>query len=349
MNPPARLGPLVVAADEDGWRLDRFLAGRLGELSRSRLAGLIRAGAVQSERGTITAPDTRVKPGQTYEVALPPAPPARPEPQPIALAVVFEDRDIVVIDKPAGLTVHPGAGQADGTLVNALLAHCGTSLSGIGGVLRPGIVHRLDKLTSGLMVVAKNDLAHAALSAQFADHGRTGPLERAYLAFTLGAPPSPKGVVEAPLERHPTDRRRQAVAREGRGRHALTHYQVAEAYRAPAGARGMAALRGAAAALVRCRLETGRTHQIRVHMAAIGAPLLGDSVYSRGYALREAKLGQAAAEAVRGLGRQALHAAELGFAHPRDGRLLRFSSELPTELKRLHRVLGKDGAVVFTG
>ncbi len=219
----------------------------------------------------------------------PPAP-AEPRAEAIPLAIVYEDDDIIVIDKPRGLVVHPAAGNWTGTLVNALIAHCGDSLSGIGGVRRPGIVHRLDKDTTGLMVVAKNDRAHRALAAQFADHGRTGPLERGYLAFVWGAPDRPKGTIDKPIDRHPQARERMAVRADGRA--AVTHWQVLERY-PPAGA--------AVASLLACRLETGRTHQIRVHLAAIGHPLLGDDVYGPGFKTKAALLPPAAREALAAL------------------------------------------------
>jgi 23S rRNA pseudouridine1911/1915/1917 synthase len=234
-----------------------------------------------------------------------------------------------VIDKPAGLVVHPSAGHAAGTLVNALIAHCGDSLSGIGGVKRPGIVHRLDKDTTGLLVVAKNDRAHQALAAQFADHGRTGPLERGYFAFIWGAPDRAKGRIEAPIGRHPKSRERMAI-RPG-GRAAVTHWQVLERYKGKDGK--------PVASLLACRLETGRTHQIRVHLAHIGHPLLGDAVYGGGFMTKAAQLPPAAREALEGLGRQALHAYLLVIQHPTTGQKMEFRSELPGDLARLHHSL----------
>ena len=261
---------------------------------------------------------------------LPPPPePAAPLAQEIPLVVAYEDDDLIVIDKPAGLVVHPAAGHADGTLVNALLAHCGASLSGVGGVARPGIVHRLDKDTSGLMVVAKTDAAHRSLSAQFADHGRTGPLVRAYLALVWSPPSLPRGVVDAPLGR--SEKNREKITIRPDGRHAITHWHVLERYPHQG------------AGLVECRLETGRTHQIRVHLASIGSPLLGDDVYGSGHRTKAARLEPDAAAALAALGRQALHAASLGFAHPRSGEAMMFESEPPKAFAELIRALGTRG------
>jgi 23S rRNA pseudouridine1911/1915/1917 synthase len=321
----------VIAAAQAGERLDRALAAHLEDLSRSRLKALILAGRVTISGRTIRDPSHHVNAGDEIAVALPPAAAAEPGPEPIPLAVVHEDDDIIVIDKPRGLVVHPAAGNWTGTLVNALIAHCGASLSGVGGVRRPGIVHRLDKDTTGLMVVAKNDRAHRSLAAQFADHGRTGPLERGYLAFVWGAPDRPKGVIDKPIDRHPQARERMAVRAEGRP--AVTHWQVLERY-PPAGA--------AVASLLACRLETGRTHQIRVHLAAIGHPLLGDDVYGPGFKTKAAKLPAAAKDALQALSRQALHAYMLGFEHPSTGELMEFNSELPPDLARLRHALAAE-------
>jgi 23S rRNA pseudouridine1911/1915/1917 synthase len=319
---------VVVAEGEAGERLDRVLAARTA-LSRSRLKALILDGAVAIGPRTIRDPGHRVNAGDTVAVDVPPPEPAEPKAERIALNVVFEDADIIVIDKPAGLVVHPAAGHASGTLVNALIAHCGDSLSGIGGVKRPGIVHRLDKDTSGLMVVAKNDAAHQSLAAQFADHGRTGPLERGYLAFAWGAFERPKGVIEAPIDRHPTSRTKMAV--RGTGREAVTNWQTLEKFLSVGGK--------PAASLVSCRLTTGRTHQIRVHFAHAGHPLLGDTTYGTGFKTKAAQLSPTAQAALADLGRQALHAYLLAIEHPRLGKKLEFRSELPVELARLHHAL----------
>ncbi|MPZ57917.1 MAG: RluA family pseudouridine synthase [Rhizobiales bacterium] len=325
---------VVVADTEAGGRLDRLLAARIADLSRSRLKALILAGEVAVGGGTIRDPGHRVNAGDTIVVTLPPPEPAEPEAEAIPLAVVHEDDDLVVIDKPAGLVVHPAAGHRTGTLVNALIAHCGDSLSGIGGVRRPGIVHRLDKDTSGLLVVAKNDAAHKSLAAQFADHGRTGALARGYLAFVWGNPPRPKGTIDAPIDRHPRARDKMAV-RQG-GREAVTHWIVLERY---VGIDGRPV-----ASLVECRLETGRTHQIRVHLAHIGHPLLGDDVYGLGFKTKAALLSGPAGEALEALGRQALHAYLLGIDHPTQGEYLEFRSELPDDLRRLRDTLDAQGA-----
>jgi 23S rRNA pseudouridine1911/1915/1917 synthase len=251
----------------------------------------------------------------------------------IPLAIVYEDEALIVIDKAKGLVVHPAAGNQTGTLVNALISHCGASLSGIGGVKRPGIVHRLDKDTTGLLVVAKNDRAHRKLSAQFADHGRTGPLRRGYLAFVWGVPDRPRGTIDKPIDRHPHARDKMAV-REG-GREALTHWEVLERYSGTDGA--------PVASLLACRLETGRTHQIRVHLASIGHPLLGDDVYGPGFRTKANQLGPDAQAALKTLGRQALHAYLLTIEHPSEGKELAFRSELPDHLCRLRHSLGAQG------
>jgi 23S rRNA pseudouridine1911/1915/1917 synthase len=330
MSLDQRSETVVVAAAEAGERLDRVLAARVADLSRSRLKALILAGEVTLGGGTIRDPGHHVNAGDRIVVTLPPPEPAEPEAEDIPLTVVYEDGDIIVIDKPAGLVVHPAAGHRSGTLVNALLAHCGDSLSGIGGVKRPGIVHRLDKDTTGLLVVAKNDAAHASLAAQFADHGRTGDLARGYLAFVWGSPLRPKGTIDAPIDRHPRARDKMAV-REG-GREAVTHWTVLERY---AGRDGRPV-----ASLLECRLETGRTHQIRVHLASVGHPLLGDDVYGPGFKTKAARLPESAAAALVALGRQALHAYLLGVRHPTQGNYLEFRSRLPDDLARLYRALG---------
>jgi 23S rRNA pseudouridine1911/1915/1917 synthase len=322
---------LTVAPEDAGTRLDRVLAARLAELSRTRLKALILDGAVTAGGRAVVDPGYKVKAGEVLTVRVPPPEPAKPAGEDIPLSILYEDDQLIVIDKPAGLVVHPSAGHQSGTLVNALIAHCGASLSGIGGVMRPGIVHRLDKDTSGVMVVAKTDAAHKALSAQFADHGRTGELERGYLAFVWGVPDRPRGTIEAPIDRHPHARDKMAV-RQG-GREAITHWEVKERY---AGADGKPV-----ASLIECRLETGRTHQIRVHLSHLGHPILGDATYGTGYRTKAALLPAGAREALRALGRQALHAYLLAFEHPETGEVLQFSSELPAALVCLRHALSR--------
>jgi 23S rRNA pseudouridine1911/1915/1917 synthase len=329
---------VIVAGDEGSARLDRVLAMRLPELSRSRLKALILAGQVsigqtstgKASIGAVRDPAYHVGHGETITIDVPEAAPAKPEAEDIPLTIVYEDDDIVVLDKPAGLVVHPASGHERGTLVNALIAHCGTSLSGIGGVKRPGIVHRLDKDTSGLMVVAKNDLAHQSLSAQFADHGRTGAMERGYLAFAWGVPHRQHGTINAPLDRHPHAREKMAV-RE-RGREAVTHYEIQEVF----SGRDTKPV----ASLLACRLETGRTHQIRVHLSHLGHPLLGDAVYGPHFKTKASQLSPQAQAALAALGRQALHAYLLAIEHPRTGEVLRWESELPPDLTHLRQALG---------
>lgn len=322
---------VVVDAASSGERLDKVLGSGVPELTRSRIQSLVRAGQVTLDGATVKEPGRRVKPGETYRIAVPEPEPAEPVAESIPLAVVFEDAHLIVIDKPAGLVVHPAAGHARGTLVNALIAHCGASLSGIGGVRRPGIVHRLDKDTSGLLVVAKTDAAHQALSEQFAAHGRDGRLDRRYKAFVWGGLLRPAGVVDAPLTRGTHNRTRMAVARGDAGRRAVTHYRVVETY----GGKGTASLMS----LVELALETGRTHQIRVHMAHIGHPVVGDPVYATGFATGSHRLPASVRNALAPLGRQALHASVLAFEHPKSLKMLRFTSPLPPDLDSLHRAL----------
>ena len=328
------------APDEAGARLDRLLAAHVTDLSRTRLKALIEAGVVAVDGNTIRDPGHRVNSAAEIAIEIPEPAPAKPTAEAIALAIVFEDEDIIVIDKPAGLVVHPAAGHASGTLVNALIAHCGDSLSGIGGERRPGIVHRLDKNTSGLMVAAKNDRAHHGLAAQFAAHGRGGEtFERGYLAFVWGAPERPRGVINKPIDRHRSARDRMAV-REG-GREAVTHWQVVERFKGLRQAENPrpSGRREPVASLIACTLETGRTHQIRVHLASIGHPLLGDDTYGPGFRTKAVLLPAQAQAALKALGRQALHAHILMIKHPITGKILRFRSELPPDLARLHDML----------
>jgi len=339
---------IVVAAEEAGERLDRVLARHVAELSRSRLKALIETGAVALDGRTIRDPNHRVNSGAAIAVDVPPPEPAKPTAEAIPLRVIYEDDDIIVIDKPRNLVVHPAAGNWTGTLVNALIAHCGDSLSGIGGERRPGIVHRLDKDTTGVMVVAKNDRAHQALAAQFADHGKTDEsFERSYLAFVWGAPDRPHGVLDKPIDRHPKARDRMAV-RQG-GREAVTHWQVLERFAGRPGPRRIGKAgkpekpEAPVASLVACRLETGRTHQIRVHLASIGHPVMGDEVYGGGFRTKAALLPPEAQAALGALGRQALHAHILMVKHPSTGEILTFRSELPPDLARLRTALAAPG------
>ncbi|MGL4439730.1 MAG: RluA family pseudouridine synthase [Bosea sp. (in: a-proteobacteria)] len=322
---------LAVPSEAAGSRLDKWLATGLPDFSRSRLQALITGGDLTLDGRVTTDVGHKLKAGQQVVLKVPPPVPAEPVAQDIPLDIVFEDADLIVINKPAGLVVHPAAGHEDGTLVNALIAHCGESLSGIGGVRRPGIVHRLDKDTSGILVVAKNDNAHRQLSAQFADHGRTGPLERAYLALVWGMPKRTHGTVNAAIDRSTKNREKMAVVQEGRGREAITHYEVLETY--PAGSNEPLA------SLVRCELETGRTHQIRVHLAHLGHPVMGDMVYGSGFATKAARLPAGTKAALAALNRQALHAALLGFAHPVSGEARRFEVDPPDDFAKLQEQL----------
>ncbi len=291
-----------------GWRLDRALALLIPTLSRERLKALISSGEVATAGGLARDPAKKVSGGDAFTVTVPPARPSHSEAQDIALDVVFEDDHLLIVDKPAGLVVHPAAGNLDGTLVNALLHHCAGRLSGIGGVARPGIVHRIDKDTSGLLVVAKTDPAHEGLSRQFAAHS----VERLYTAVVAGLPAPPAGRIEGALARSSANRQKMAIVAEGRGKHAITHFRTVQALDN--------------AAQIECRLETGRTHQIRVHMASIGHPLLGDPFYGG------AKGNQRAVLTELNFRRQALHAATLGFVHPVTQANLSFASPLPADI-----------------
>ena len=293
-----------------GQRLDKALADASG-LSRERVKSLIAEGRVMLDGNPAAQPSLKPAEGTVFRIAVPEAAPAAAAPQDIPLSIVFEDEHLLVVDKPAGLVVHPAAGNPDGTLVNALLHHCRGQLSGIGGVARPGIVHRIDKDTSGLLVVAKSDVAHVGLARQFADHS----IERAYLAVVAGTPVPPAGTVTGAIARSKVNRKKMAIVEDGRGKHAVTHFRTLETL--------------GGAALVECRLESGRTHQVRVHMSSIGHPLLGDPVYGR----TPKNLRNALAEEC--FSRQALHAARLGFIHPVSGEKLQFSSALPTDMERL--------------
>ena len=300
----------TIGEAQHGFRLDKALADLVPDLSRERLKALIVEGQVTAA-GRPLNPSMKVTAGQAFAIALPPPVEAEAIAQDIPLSIVHEDADLIVIDKPAGLVVHPAAGNLDGTLVNALLHHCRGQLSGIGGVARPGIVHRIDKDTSGLLVVAKSDRAHEGLAQQFKAHS----IDRLYAAIVYGMPQPAAGTVDTWIARSDADRKKMAVYREGRGKHAVTHYRTVQP------------LRGAA--LVECRLETGRTHQVRVHMAHLGHPLIGDPVYGRD------RKGFKSILETLGFKRQALHAKSLGFIHPVTGRHLSFDSPMPADMQEL--------------
>jgi len=317
---------LEARIDASGVRLDKALADAFPTLSRARLQALLAEGAVTRDGAVLTGGSAKAQPG-LYVVALPPVAPATPQPQAIPLTVLFEDADLIVIDKPAGMAAHPAPGTPDGTLVNALLAHCGDSLSGIGGVARPGIVHRLDKDTSGVMVAAKTDRAHQGLSALFATHD----IERTYIALTRGAPSPSKGRIVTRIGRSSGDRKKMAVLKAG-GREAITDYVVQTTFGQPAKAGG-----APLAARVACTLHTGRTHQIRVHLSSKGSPILGDATYGSGSPAIPVR----AAIAEAGLARQALHAAVLGFVHPVTCEQMRFETAPPTDMLRLEALLSE--------
>ncbi len=308
----------VVPPEAAGARLDRWLAGVHGGQSRSRLKALIEGGALTLDGAETLDPSQKVRAGQHVVLVEPPPETAAPQAQAVPLSIAYEDAHLIVIDKPAGMVVHPAPGSPDGTLVNALLAHCGDSLSGIGGVRRPGIVHRLDKDTSGLMVVAKTDQAHRALAAQFSD--RT--LHRVYQALVWGVPSPARGEIAAPIGRHLTVRTRMAVVPAGApgAKPALTRYATLRVW-------------DMALSLVECRLATGRTHQIRVHMAHIGHPLVGDVTYGR--IPRRTPWNSAITPRLSGLGRQALHAMEIGFVHPDSGEPIRLRSRMPQQMQEI--------------
>jgi 23S rRNA pseudouridine1911/1915/1917 synthase len=302
---------IALDASHTGWRLDRALAAAVPSLSRERLKVLTKAGALTREGKAVRDPATKIKGDERFTLAIPDPVPAHNEPQEIPLPIVYEDEHLLVIDKPAGLVVHPAAGNRDGTLVNALLHHCGSSLSGIGGVARPGIVHRIDKDTSGLLVIAKHDKAHEGLAKQFAAHS----IDRRYLAIVSGVPRQAEGTVDAPLARSPQNRKKITIVKDGRGKRAVTHWKRLQIL--------------GDAALVECRLETGRTHQVRVHMASIGHPLVGDPVYGHKKTAHRKLLNQLDFK------RQALHAAHLGFIHPVTKGRLSFDSALPSDMQEL--------------
>jgi 23S rRNA pseudouridine1911/1915/1917 synthase len=320
-NPPDGAWCITASPDHAGLRLDQFLTQAIGTLSRSRVKSLITAGHAAAAGLATTDPALLVQAGAQYALRVPPPTPAWPQAQDIALAILYEDADLIVLDKPAGLVVHPAPGNLDGTLVNALLAHCGDTLPGIGGEKRPGIVHRLDKDTSGIMVVAKTELAMAGLATAFA----TRDLDRSYLALCWGVPSPSEGEVQGAIGRDPRDRKRMAIVARG-GKAALTRYLVRKAWHA-------------AVSLVQCKLATGRTHQIRVHMAASGHPILGDPVYLRRIPAAARHLPDAVRMPLLAFPRQALHAASLGFRHPRTGQALHFETPPPPDFTALQQML----------
>lgn len=312
MNEDVSINEISLGSDATGMRLDRALAIAIPTVSRERLKALISSGHVSNADGQLLRdPARKATAGQFLRVAIPIPPPAQAVAQNIPIDIIYEDRDLLIVDKPAGLVVHPACGNLDGTLVNALLYHCAERLSGIGGSARPGIVHRIDKDTSGLLVVAKTDPAHEALAAQFARRH----IERRYKAIVAGMPMPPTGTVNASLGRSPSDRKKMAVVSPDHGKSAITHYRVLESLKN--------------AALVECQLETGRTHQVRVHMTSIGHPLLGDPVYGRTRSVHQSILQQLKFQ------RQALHAAYLGFNHPITGEKMAFESQMPQDMQEL--------------
>ena len=323
---------LLVPSEAAGKRVDLYISANApDQISRARVQALVRQGHVTINGVVPRGTSTKIAEGDVVRFVMPESEEAIPQPENIPLDILHEDAELIVINKPAGMVVHPAPGNWSGTLVNALLYHCEGALTGIGGVKRPGIVHRLDKDTSGVIVVAKSYRALTDLQEQFADHGRTGPLERSYWALVWGAPSRMKGVIDAPFGRHPGDRLKRAVVEEGRAdsKHAITHFELLERYADP--------LRDGEflASLTECRLETGRTHQIRVHMAHAGYPLLGDQTYGKHFATREARLPDHVRSLFADFKRQALHARTLGFRHPTTGETCSFTAEPPDDMQSL--------------
>ena len=329
---PIDMEVLIVPHAADGKRVDKFISANASDdISRARVQALVRKGFV-TINGTIPrGTSTKINAGDVVRFAMPPAEEAIPQPENIKLDILFEDDDLIIINKAAGMVVHPAPGNWSGTLVNALLHHCHGQLSGIGGVKRPGIVHRLDKDTSGVMVAAKSYRAHVDLQEQFADHGRTGPLERSYWALIWGAPPRMKGTISNYLGRHPTKRLQRAVVEEGAkdAKQAITHYEVLKRFE-DASRPGDALV-----SLVECRLETGRTHQIRAHMTHLGLPLLGDPEYGKQFSNRGVRLPKKAQDLFSKFNRQGLHARTLGFRHPSTGETVSFTADPPAEMADL--------------
>ena len=306
------------ATEKDaGLRLDKFLSAELPDFSRSMLQKLVLSGNVSLDENVISENDFKVRIGDSFCVVVPEAEDAEPKPENIPLDIVYEDDDLIVVNKPAGMTVHPASGAWSGTLVNALLFHCKDNLSGIGGVKRPGIVHRIDKDTSGLLVVAKNDLAHKGLSEQFVKHS----IERTYYAVVYGQPNPLSGVIEGNIARSKFDRKKMALVKEG-GKTAVTHYQTISSYKG-------------IVSLIKCNLETGRTHQIRVHMSSIGCNLVGDKVYEKAGKTQIKGCDFEIKSFINNFPRQALHAASLGFEHPRGGQWMQFEIKIPNDMQEI--------------
>ena len=326
-SPPFGAHRLIAAATDAGSRVDRFLAERLEGLSRSRVKALILEGQVSCDGAPLADPSEPVRAGAAYALVIPPPRPASPQGEAIPLAILYKDSDLIVLDKPPGLVVHPAPGNEEGTLVNALIGHCGPDLA-VGGEHRPGIVHRLDKDTSGVMVAAKTEAAMAALSAAFAARAP----DRAYLALVWGLPSPASGEIEGAIGRDPRDRKRMALRPHGGGKPALTRYRTLRAW-------------GTAVALLECRLATGRTHQIRVHLASRGHPVVGDPVYLRRLPAAAAALPEALRRRLLDFPRQALHAARLGFAHPRTGAPLAFETPPPADMAALIAALDCAGGL----
>lgn len=308
---------VIVNKKYNGWRIDKFLVMSFPDISRSQIQRLLKEGNVSRDDETVADNSAKVKENEEYVLQIPEPEAAEPEPENIPLDIVYEDDDLLVVNKPAGMTVHPAPGSPKGTLVNALLYHCAGRLSGIGGVKRPGIVHRIDKDTSGLLVVAKNDLAHKDLCAQFAEHS----IERTYFAAVFGVPAPLKGRIEGDIGRSPYDRKKMAIVKKN-GKAAVTNYETKAIY-------------ANQAALVQCNLETGRTHQIRVHMASLGCHLIGDQLYVKNKKLADKGLDENLKNYINNFPRQALHARSLGFVHPRLKKNMAFSSEFPEDFKEL--------------
>lgn len=307
----------IVNKKYNGWRIDKFLVMSFPDISRSQIQRLLKEGNVTKDDETVIDSSAKVKEDEEYRLIIPEAVDADPEPENIALDIVYEDEDLLVVNKPSGMTVHPAPGSPNGTLVNALLFHCQGKLSGIGGVKRPGIVHRIDKDTSGLLVVAKNDMAHRDLCAQFAEHS----IERTYYAAVFGVPNPLEGKILGDIGRSPYDRKKMAMVKKN-GKSAVTNYKTKAVY-------------GNLASLVQCNLETGRTHQIRVHMASLGCNLIGDQLYVKSKKISEKRIDEALKLYINNFPRQALHALSLGFIHPRTKKMMNFSSDFPCDFKEL--------------